>query len=82
MTWYTWYHSFDFLLLDFPAYHLLMLILVLVCVGFLWGIYVHVRFICQLIGTCPACHKNCLHTKQQCLACGFIRTHANDLPGR
>ena len=75
------FDKWDFLLLDFPLFHAVILLIALVCLGFVVAIYVRVRFICQLIGTCPACHKNCLHTKQQCLSCGFIRTHANDLPG-
>ena len=74
------FDKWDFLLLDFPLYHALMLILVLVCMGFVISVWRRVRFICQLIGTCPLCHKNTLYTTQRCLACHFHREHANELP--
>ena len=79
--WYKWFHSIDFLLLDFPLYHLLMLILVCVAIWLLWDIRQRVRFICQLIGRCPFCHKDTLYTTQKCLNCGGRRQHANRLPG-
>jgi hypothetical protein len=77
-----WHRNFDFLLLDFPVFHALILIIALACLGGVVNIYVKVRFICQVIDKCPACGKNTLFTTQHCLSCRFIRQHANDLPGK
>jgi hypothetical protein len=63
-----------------PQYHFAMAVLVLICLALLVAIYVRMRFICQLIGTCPLCHRNTLYTTQRCLACHFHREHANELP--
>lgn len=68
-------------LLYAPQYHFAMAVLVIVCLVLLVSIYLKLRFICQLIGTCPLCGKNTLYTVQTCLKCKFIRTHANKLPG-
>ena len=74
MNWYQWFHSFDFLLLDFPIYHLLILILVLVCMGFVWGIYWRVRDNHQTLTTvCPSCGAKQLITIQHCKKCKMIR---------
>ena len=75
-----WHRNFDFLLLDFPIFHAVILVIALVCLGFVVASYVKVRFICQLIGMCPLCKRNTLYTTQRCLACQFHREHANELP--
>jgi hypothetical protein len=49
--------------------------------GFVIAVSVKIRFICKLVGTCPACHKDTLYTVQNCLVCGMTRKHANKLPG-
>ena len=68
----------DWLLLA-PQYHFIMAVLVLVCLVLLVAIYWKVRFIVQVIGRCPACHKNTLLTTQHCVSCRFIRQHTYEL---
>jgi hypothetical protein len=74
------FDKWDFLLLDFPLFHAVILLIALVVLGFVVASYVKLRFICQLIGRCPLCGKNTLYTVQRCLACKFHREHANELP--
>ena len=71
------FDKWNFLLLD----RALMLFLVLICMGFVIDAWRRIRFICQLIGRCPFCHKDCLYTVQTCLKCGGTRKYANRLPG-
>jgi hypothetical protein len=75
------FDKWDFLLLDFPLFHAVILVIALVVLGFVITVSVKIRFICHIIGECPACHKDTLYTVQSCLLCGMTRKHANKLPG-